>query len=123
MLEWIDARDNAILTDGKKNIALNVKSFSESFKFLINDNLIIVKKSTNPNELLIIDTIQKMEEIVSKQWLVENNVSEQNFMTPYEYFDRESEISEYILTIFLSFLIALFGAYFFNRKYYKIDTK
>ncbi|MBA1420763.1 MAG: hypothetical protein FAF03_07900 [Epsilonproteobacteria bacterium] len=56
MIEWIDTWNNATLTDGNRTIAVNSKSFSESFKFFIYNDLIVVKKSTIPHKLLIINT-------------------------------------------------------------------
>ena len=53
MIEWIDTWNNAILTDGNRTIAVNSKSFSESFKFFIYNDLIVVRKSTIPHKLLI----------------------------------------------------------------------
>jgi len=118
-LQWIDTKNNAILTDGEKDIALNIKSFSESFKFFIHNDLIIIKKLTNPDELLIVDTVKRIQEVTSEKWLVQNNILKQPFMTPHDYFEKESEKLENLLPVFLAFLIALFSTYIFNKKYYK----
>jgi len=118
-LQWIDTKNNAILTDGEKDIALNIKSFSESFKFFIYNDLIVIKKSINPDELLIVDTLKRIQEVKSEKWLIENNLSKEFFMTPYNYFERESIKLENLLPVLLAFLIAFFSAYFFNKKYYK----
>ena len=120
--KWIDDMDNGQLVYGDKVIATNVKSFSETFKLVIKNDLLILNQSIKPNQVIVIDTIKKVEEEKPKKWLLENNISENNLKTLYSYREEESAKIENILPVIMSFLIALMGGYFFIRKdYQKVD--
>jgi len=90
MIEWIDTWNNATLTDGNRTIAVNSKSFSESFKFFIYNDLIVVKKSTIPHKLLIINTLKRVEELKTEEWLVKKKrgVNFSDIFVTFKYQDK-----------------------------------
>ncbi|MDM5272689.1 hypothetical protein PGH07_10945 [Sulfurovum sp. zt1-1] len=112
-IEWIDSFDDAVLKDGEKILATNVKSFSEKFVFALQDNLLFIRKSNEPKNL-IIDT-QTKTSIPFDDF--ETKTKTLIFKTPKEYLEEQSKKPAKILLFFGAFIIAILCAVVFFKKY------